>query len=305
MIVDVHTHLWNQPQQLGPGTLARLQNRPDAQWDQRDSSPTAYDDAMEPVDCAFILGFESRHMDASIPIDQVAGYARRRPDKYVGFAGIDPLIDGFLDRVDQAVEQKLAGVTISPAAQACHPTHSNTMKLYEKCQTLGLPVMVHPGTHMAASAMMEFSRPHLFDEVGRTFPDLHVILAQVGHPWVDEALLLVGKHPNFYADLSDVSSRPWQLYNTLLLAYQQGVTEHLLIGSDFPFSTPQETVVNVYSVNQQTHGTSLTTIPRATLQAIVERDVLSCLGIADKVSITPQAASDDDDAESESEPSAA
>ncbi len=305
MIVDVHTHLWNEPTQLGQGTLERLNSRPNLNWDERDACPASYDDAMKCVDCAFILGFRSEHLGASIPHTQVAGYVARRRDKYVGFGGIDPLAPGYLDSVDELLEAGLLGVTFSPAAQACHPTHSRAMRLFEKCQQRGLPLLVHPGTHMSRAAMMELSRPHLWDEVGRSFPDLPIVLAQLGHPWVDEALLLISKHRNFFADLTDLSARPWQLYNALLQAYQVGVTDYLLLGSDFPFAMPAEVIVNIYSVNQHCHGTSLPTIPRPVLQGIVERDALTCLGLAEKVTITARPRPDEGDEPAETESSAA
>jgi hypothetical protein len=103
---------------------------------------------------------------------------------------------------------------------------------------------------------------------------------------VDEAILLLSKHPNFFADLSDISSRPWQLYNALLTAVQQNVTDSLLLGSDFPFSTPEQTIYNLYSVNHFTKGTVMPTIPRHVLTNIIERDTLAVLGLSDKIKIT-------------------
>lgn len=281
MIVDIHTHLWERPQQLGEGTAERLRARSPGPWARLDGSTNAYDEAMRPVDRAVILGFHSLHLGASIPHEQVAGYIKRQPGRYVGFGGVDPLAPGHLDSARKAIDLGLSGIVISPAACACHPTHTRAVQLYEQCQKRNVPILIHTGTHMATSAVMEFSQPHLWDEVGRMFPDLKLVLAQVGHPWVEPALLLMSKHRNFYADLSDLTSRPWQLYNVLLMATQMHVTDHLLLGSDFPFLTPQEAIYNIYSVNHHTQGTSLPTISRQTLQEIVERDTLKCLGIKD------------------------
>lgn len=140
-------------------------------------------------------------------------------------------------------------------------------------------MVVHPGTHFASSAKLEYSQPYLYDEVARTFPDLHLVLAGVGLPWAEQALILMGKNPHCYADLSDVASRPWQLYNVLLLAHQQGVMDSLLLGSDFPFTTPETAIHNIYSVNTVTHGTHLPIVPREQLRGVVERDALVCLGL--------------------------
>ncbi|MBL4701580.1 MAG: amidohydrolase family protein [Phycisphaeraceae bacterium] len=284
MIVDAHTHLWEHPEQLGDGTAQQLKAK--MMHEPINASGWAYDQAMKPVDASFILGFESQYLGASISNEQVANYVKRRPHKYLGFAGIDPLASNWQDKLKEAVDLGLVGVCFSAAAQNCHPTHTQAMLLYEKCEALGMPILHHPGTHMATSAVMAFSQPFLFDEVGRCFPKLKFILSQLGHPWVDEAILLLSKHPNFYADLSDISSRPWQLYNTLLTADQQNVTDSLLLGSDFPFSSPEQVIYNLYTVNHYTKGTSMPTIPRHVLTSIIERDTLAMLGLADKITIT-------------------
>ncbi|HAI13178.1 MAG TPA: hypothetical protein DCM28_15830, partial [Phycisphaerales bacterium] len=269
MTVDVHTHLWERPEQLGDGTAQRLQAM--MVHEAINASGWAYDQAMKPVDASFILGFESQYLGASVNNTQVATYVKRRPNKYLGFAGIDPLASDWQDKLKEALDLGLVGVCFSAAAQNCHPTHTRAMYLFEKCEELGLPVMHHPGTHMATAAVMAFSQPYLFDEVGRTFPKLKLIFSQLGHPWVDEAILLLSKHPNFFADISDISSRPWQLYNALLTAAQQNVTDSLLLGSDFPFSTPEQVIYNLYSVNHFTKGTAMPTIPRHVLTSIIER----------------------------------
>ncbi|MAX24504.1 MAG: hypothetical protein CMJ19_08365 [Phycisphaeraceae bacterium] len=283
MIVDVHTHLWERPEQLGDGTAQRLKAM--MVHEPINASGWAYDQAMKAVDASIILGFESQYLGASISNEQIANYVKRRPNKYLGFAGIDPLASDWIDKLKQAVDLGLVGVCFSAAAQNCHPTHTRAMYLFEKCEELGLPVLHHPGTHMATAAVMAFSQPFLFDEIGRTFPKLKLIFSQLGHPWVDEAILLLSKHPNFYADLSDISSRPWQLYNTLLTAVQQNVTDSLLLGSDFPFSSPEDVIYNLYTVNHFTKGTSMPTIPRHVLSSIIERDTLAVLGLSGKIQL--------------------
>lgn len=305
MIVDVHTHLWESPGQLGQGTAERLRRDSAAPWDRTDGSVDAFDQAMSPVQHAIILGFKSQHLGASIPLDQVAGYVQRNPSRYFGFAGIDPMAGGYLDEIAEAAQRGLAGVVISPAAQNFHPSHTDAMRLYEDCERRKLPVFIHPGTHFAAAARMEFSLPYLFDEVARSFPELRLVLAQAGHPWVEQALLMLGKHPHVYADISDVVRRPWHLYSALLSAHQQGVTSQLLFGSDFPFCTPEKAIVNIYSINTMTQGTHLPSIPRESLRSVIERDALSCLGITPPDADDPRPARDEMDPGQDADPAPA
>lgn len=290
-VVDTHVHLWESLSQLGDQAAqwVRLQTAGEP-WDRPDTPGILLDGAMEPVDYAIILGLECRLIGASIPSEQVARYVARQPDKYLGFAGIDPMGPGYQSAVKRAVDLGLVGVTVSPAAAGFHPSDTRAMRLYEQCEQLGLPVMVHPGTHLGAGTKLEYTQPYLYDEVARTFPCLKLVLAGAGVPWADQALILVGKHGNCYVDLSDLSGRPWQLYNVLLMAYQQGVISRLLFGSDFPFTIPETAIHNIYSVNTMAHGTHLPIVPREQLRSIVERNALVCLGLTRPQMAQPQPA---------------
>jgi predicted TIM-barrel fold metal-dependent hydrolase len=118
------------------------------------------------------------------------------------------------------------------------------------------------------------------DEIARTFPRLRIIVAQLGHPWTDETICLLGKHANVFADVSGLLRRPWEAYNALVAAYQYGVIDKLLFGSDFPYTNATECIEALYSLNQIAHGTNLPIVPRESLRGIVERDTLTLLGLA-------------------------
>jgi len=127
---------------------------------------------------------------------------------------------------------------------------------------------------------LEYGRPYLLDEVSRSFPGLRIVIAQLGQPWIDETIVMLGKHANVLADLSGLLSRPWQAYNALVAAHQHGVIDKLLFGSDFPYTSATECIEALYSINQLAQGTNLPVVPREALRGIVERDALSLLGIA-------------------------
>ena len=135
--------------------------------------------------------------------------------------------------------------------------------------------------------MLDFGRPSLFDEVARAFPKLCLVIGGLGYPWIDETLLLLGKHEHVFADISGIVSRPWQLYDALLRATSQGVMDRLLFGSGFPAESPAKAIETLYSVNGFSHGTQLPSIPRAQIRAIVERDSLSALRIDGEITGRP------------------
>ena len=68
-------------------------------------------------------------------------------------------------------------------------------------------------------------------------------------------------------------------YNALVAAFQYGVIDKLLFGSDFPYSDPADCIENLYSINQLVQGTNLPLVPREALRGILERDALDLLGL--------------------------
>lgn len=291
MIVDCHTHVWQSPDQLGELDLGdfpkkgRLQlpriNPVQAKWKSLPSADTEHHwQQSHFVDKSIVLGFKSRYMRAEIPNRYVADYVRKYPQKLIGFAGIDPTERDAVAEVKTVRQDlELRGLTISPANQDFHPTDSRAMRVYAEAERLGMPVLIHPGGQFTEHSKLEFGRPFLLDEVARNFPDLRIVLAQLGQPWVDETIIMLGKHSNVYADVSGLLRRPWQAYNSLVSAYQYGVIDKLLFGSDFPYTNATECIEALYSINQVAQGTNLPVIPRESLRGIVERDTLALLGL--------------------------
>lgn len=290
VIVDCHTHIWETPDQLGQAQseiAARLHRSFDSAPRPLpavvDASTHEHLRASEPVDKTFVLGFKSRYLSAEIPSELVSRYVRQHPEKLLGVAGIDPTdLSEALDELHRAHETLgMKAITVSPAAQDFHPSDSRAMQVYTEAAQLRKPVFFHQGVHFSAASKMEFARPALLDEVARELPQLKIVVAHMGYPWIDECIVLLGKHPNVYADISSLVHRPWQAYNALLSAHQYGVIDKLLFGSDFPYTPAARAIESLYRLNQLVTGTNLPTVPRQYLAAIVERDALAALGIED------------------------
>lgn len=279
MIIDTHTHIWSTVDQLGREVADRLRRKQARRWGPLDASPAAHESAMECVDAALVFGFRCGRLDACVPNEFIADFVAKDSGRRFGIAGIDPMMDDAMAQLETAHELGMVGVAVSPASQGFHPTHSDAMRVYERCVELAMPIFVSHDTPLTSGAIMDFSRPAAWDEVARSYPDLPIVIGQVGHPWMDETLTLLGKHERVFADISGVASRPWQLYNTLLSANSLDVIDKLLFGSAFPADTPAKTIESLYTVNTFSHGTQLPSVPRSQLRAIVERDSLQLLGI--------------------------
>ncbi|QNN23136.1 amidohydrolase family protein [Planctomycetales bacterium ZRK34] len=279
MIVDTHTHLWQSLDQLGPQISALMRQRYPVANERLDASSASHEAATAALDLVFVLGFRSVHLGADVPNALISHYVTARRDRMIGFAGIDPMADDWSDQMDELPSLKLSGVVISPSEQAFHPTHSRAMKLYDKAQSMGLPVIIYQGSQFTRDSHLEFARPALLDEVARSFPQLRMLITHSGHPWAEELLTLIRKHNNLFTELSVLTTRPWQLYQVLLTAHHLEVTDRVMFGSSFPYQMPQQAIETIYSVNQFAQGTALPAVPREKLRSIIERDALSALGL--------------------------
>lgn len=279
MIIDLQTRSWTCHDQLGPVPAARLRREDGRRPVRLDTSPPALTAAMECLHGVFVLGFRSERLGAAIPAEFVAEQVRRHPGRVAGVAGIDPMAGDPREQIERARELGLVALTVSPSAAGFHPAHSAAMRTYELAERFRMPVLVSRPVPLAPDCRMEFDQPMAWDEVARSFPSLRLVIGGLGHPWIDETLVLLAKHPGVHADLAGVVSRPWQLFNALQTAQSLGVLEKLLFASGFPFETPARAIENLYSVNSFAHGTPLPSIPRSSLRTIVERDPLPLLGV--------------------------
>lgn len=272
MVVDVHTHAplhWLLPEYhegVRPGARVKLDFTFEEHW--ATLSPMV--DAMVVLDIA--RGAENQN-------DAIAAYARAHPDRVVGFMSVDPLHPGAVAELERAYGLGLRGLKLGPIYQGFHPHDGRAFEVYRKAAELGLPIVIHQGTTFPRRAPLDVASPLLLERIAWAFPELPIVIAHMGHPWMAEAIVLVRKHPRLYMDISALHYRPWQFYNGLVLALEYGVEDRLLFGSDWPFTTPAETIDELRRINRFTEGTALPRVPETVIEAIIERNTLTLLGL--------------------------
>lgn len=284
MIIDCYTHIWEHPAELGRCVPAnsRFSGKNGQNADLSRAAPSRHLVAAEPVSATFVLGFQSRYLGADIPNERISAYVRTHPDRLIGFAGVDLTFPrAAITEVRRTrSDLGLSGLALAPAAQDFHPTSAAAMQLYAEAMSQGLPVLFHTGVFTTAATKLEYAHPVLLDEVAREFPELRIVIAHMGYPWVHETIALLAKHEHVYAEISRLLTQPWQAYQALLSAWQMGVISKLLFGSGFPSGSPAQCIEELYGINHLCQGTNLPPIPREQLRGIVQRDALTALRIA-------------------------
>ena len=279
MIVDCHTHLWRAEHwseemaseaRIARGRPAEIHIENSVHWQ-----------AMVAVDKAIVFGFHARHLGLVVPNDLIAGYVSQHPDKLIGFACLDPTEPCYLDEMHSAFDDlKLRGLKLAPIYQNYHPMDERMRPVYEYCQKRNLPILIHQGATFPRRAPLKYALPIQIEDVALAYPDLTIVIAHLGHPWVEETIVLIRKQPNVYADISALYYRPWQFYNSLLSAVEYGVAHKLLFGSDFPFTTPADSIQGLRQVNSITGPSGLPRVPDEVISSILERDTLHLLGLS-------------------------
>jgi predicted TIM-barrel fold metal-dependent hydrolase len=140
-----------------------------------------------------------------------------------------------------------------------------------------LPVLLHTGTTFVSNSLLDATRPVHLDNVAIRYPEVRMVLAHLGHPYEGECLAVIRKHEHVYADLSALYYRPFQLFHSLMLAQEYGVTHKILFGSDYPIATVDDTVNGLRSLtNKEFAGFRLDPV---LIEAIIRRNSLPLLGL--------------------------
>lgn len=142
--------------------------------------------------------------------EQVAEIAEQAPGRIYGLVGIDPRegMEG-VRRLEKWVKEGLfVGAHLHSYGFGLPVNHRRFYPFYAKCAELGVPVVMQVG-HSAESMPSEMGRPILVDDIALDFPELKIVAAHTGWPWVEELLALAWKHRNVYVGTSAHHPRYW------------------------------------------------------------------------------------------------
>jgi predicted TIM-barrel fold metal-dependent hydrolase len=178
----------------------------------------------------------------------VARTVVRAPDRLTAFAFLDPRSPDTPDRLERYVsEQGFRGLKMStsggpitdhgfyPNDEACFPT-------YARAQALGVPVLVHAGLIYCnpddpGGTRTKYCLPIYLDDVARQFPNLKLVIAHGGRPFVEQTIAL-SLMANVYVDLS-WSLLPLTMWGEMIRRLLEAFgPDRLIYGSDANWREP-------------------------------------------------------------------
>jgi uncharacterized protein len=269
VIVDCHVNIWNDEhvKPLFYEQLARV--RPGSI--QMKSDADTLNRVMASIDRAII--FSLRYHD-SLGIDGndevTAEAVRKYPDRFVGFAAVDPRRSDCMELLRRAVEDlNLKGVKFGPIYNGVPLDDPRLDPVYRYCVERNLPLTMHMGTTFTRQFWAELGRPIYVEQLALRYPNLKIIMAHMGHPWYEECAIIVRKQPNVYSEISAIYYRPWQFYNVMTAIQEYRIGDKVFFGSDYPFSDPEEGVRLTRAVRHITAGTGLPPISDDIIEGII------------------------------------
>ncbi|KWX71897.1 amidohydrolase family protein [Paenibacillus jilunlii] len=135
--------------------------------------------------------------------EEIAKLVSLEPDRFIGFASVDPYRKDAVDVLDYAFKELgLKGLKLHPSKQRFYPYDKLLKPIYEKCLEYDKPIMFHAGMTWQPDAPAKYSHPLHFEEVAMAYPGLRMCLAHFGWPWIHETVMLLLKYPNVYTDTS-------------------------------------------------------------------------------------------------------
>jgi predicted TIM-barrel fold metal-dependent hydrolase len=210
----------------------------------------------------------------------LAAFVREVGGQTVGFMSVDPTRHDAVDEIERChADLGLCGIKLGPLYQGTSPLNPLTMRVFAAAERLALPVMIHQGAVFVNAGRLVDANPLLLDDVGIAFPELRVIIAHMGHPWVHETVIVMRRNRNVYADTSAIASRPTVLATALSAAKEYGVLDKVLFGSDSPMVSAASASAALTGTVARMRHISHTPITDEELQALLHRPSFELLGI--------------------------
>lgn len=166
--------------------------------------------------------------------EEVIGVAQEFPEAVFGLYGVNPRrrMEAVAEFERVVREHGFKGLHIHPHGFGWPPNHAYYFPFYAKAEELDVPVVVSMG-HTLDKMPIEPGRPAHLDEVALYFPQLRIVCAHTGWPWVEEAIALAAKHPNVFLGTSAYAPRYWDAALVQFIDSRRG-RDKVLWGTDWP-----------------------------------------------------------------------
>src|SRR3954471_17202736 len=242
--IDLHCYPGTAPWIASQGpyveALATYWNKP---WVAKDEAAVAAE--LEPLEMeAVLVAFDIESVTGTPPCSNayVAELRDRYPEQFIGAWGaVDPLKgeQAIRDAEDAVKVHGVIGFHFHPIMGHFSVDDPALRPLFETISGLGVPVMVDVGTTGMGAGMpggmgarIRHAHPLAIDDLAADFPNLKIVMAHPGWPWVEEATAVALHKGNVYWEMSGWA--PKHFPASLKVDMRARLQDKIMFGSDYP-----------------------------------------------------------------------
>jgi hypothetical protein len=247
-IIDLHcypsTQAWIDCQGPYVDALAKYWNR---EWAAKTEEEVIAEFTEAGVEsCLVALDLETTIGTPPCGNDYVHAMWKRNEGRIIQCWGtVDPFKDTAIEEAKHAIEDLgLMGFHFHPIMQHFAVNERQFYPLFETINALKVPIMVDVGTTGMGAGMpggmgakIRHAHPSSIDELAADFPDLNIICAHPGWPWIDEMTAAALHKGNVYWEMSGWA--PKYLPDDIKRDIRGRLKDKVMFGSDYP-SMPYE-----------------------------------------------------------------
>jgi len=242
--IDLHCYPNTQPWITAQGpyveALAKYWNRPWTAKEENDVIAEFKAAGVEPVLVAFDI--ETAVATAPCTNEYVAAMRDRHKDVVIqAWGAVDPLKgeQAIKDAEEAIKKHKMLGFHFHPIMGHFAVDDRRFYPLWETINELKVPVMIDVGTTGMGAGMpgglgakIRHAHPGHIDELAADFPNLTIIAAHPGWPWVDEMTAVALHKGNVFWELSGWA--PKYFPEELKRDARSRLVDKIMFGSDYP-----------------------------------------------------------------------
>ena len=251
-IIDVHcypnTKEWIACQQPYVDALAKYWNRP---WTAKSEDEVVSEFSQAGIEAILVaLDLETTVGTPACSNDFVSAMQKRHPDRIIqSWASVDPFKgDAAISEATRAIRQLgMLGFHFHPIIGHYAVNERPLYPLFEVISSLKVPVMIDVGTTGMGAGMpggmgakLRHAHPSAIDDLASDFPNMIIIAAHPGWPWVEEMTAVALHKGNVFWELSGWA--PKYFPAQLKVDIRSRLKDKILFGSDYP-SLPFERVL--------------------------------------------------------------
>jgi predicted TIM-barrel fold metal-dependent hydrolase len=136
---------------------------------------------------------------------------------------------------------RVKGLKLYPGYEPFYPHDKRLKIVYDLAEEFSVPVMIHSGDTYSPKGKLKYAHPLEIDEVAVDHPNVKFVICHLGNPWLTDAMEVVYKNANVYADISGLMLGEFtQAFEDYMsdeiedVITYAGEPEKFLFGTDWP-----------------------------------------------------------------------